>query len=200
MEEVAARELRRDVRVDALIVALEAYDVGSAMHSSATAMWCRRIAGELGLTLRERTFAALCGLLHDVGKIATPAAILLKPGPLDVREWEIIRSHPSEGARMLETIPSLREVAPIVRWHHERPDGEGYPDRLEGRSIPLLARVVSVADAYHAMISQRVYRKPYSSSQALAVLRDGRDTQWDAAAVDAMIACASTLDARLASA
>lgn len=192
MEEVAARELQRDVRVDALVARLESYDAGSAWHCHATALWSRRIAAELGLSLRERTFATLCGLLHDIGKISTPNAILLKPGPLEEHEWEIVRSHPAEGARMLEAVPSLREVAPIVRAHHERHDGCGYPDRLMGASIPLIARIVSVADGYHAMISQRVYRAPYSVAEALSVLRDGRDTQWAAPIVDAMIACART--------
>ncbi len=188
MECEATLDLTRDARTDALIARLEAYDFGTAAHSRSTAVWARRIAVQLGLTPRECNFAALCGLLHDIGKVSTPDAILLKPGPLDVREWEIMRSHPAEGARMLETIPALRDAAPIVRSHHERHDGEGYPDRLAGSRIPLTARIVSVADGYHSMISQRVYRKPYSSAEAIAVLRDGRGTQWDGNVVEAMIA------------
>lgn len=200
MEDVADRDLRRDTRVDSLVGALEAYDLGSGLHSHATAFWCRRVAESLGMTSRESTFAALCGLLHDIGKVSTPSAILLKPGPLDTDEWEIIRSHSADGARMLAAIPSLREVAPIVRSHHERPDGYGYPDRLQGASIPLTARIVSVADAYHAMISQRVYRRPYSPAQALRVLREGSGTQWDGPIVNAMIASVRSKKRRLASA
>jgi putative nucleotidyltransferase with HDIG domain len=200
MEEFAPAELRRDPRVDALMASLEAHDAGSAAHSHATADWCARIAEQLGLTRHESAFAALGGLLHDIGKVATPHAILLKPGPLDVREWSVIRAHPAEGARMLAAIPSLRDVAGIVRAHHERFDGKGYPDRLQGTSIPFVARIVSVADAYHAMITQRVYRSPFSVAQALCVLREGRETQWDAHAVDALIACVRPQASRLASA
>jgi HD-GYP domain-containing protein (c-di-GMP phosphodiesterase class II) len=102
---------------------------------------------------------------------------------------------------MLESIPSLRDLAPIVRSHHERPDGCGYPDRLQGASIPVAARIVAVADAYHAMISQRMYRHPYSTGQALHVLREGSDTQWDGPIVNAMIASVrSKKNRRLASA
>jgi putative nucleotidyltransferase with HDIG domain len=200
MEDVADRNLRRDMRVDDLVGALEAYDVGAGLHSHATAYWCGRVAESLGMSAREVTFAALCGLLHDIGKISTPNEILLKAGPLDAHEWEIIRSHPVDGARMLESIPSLRELAPIVRSHHERPDGRGYPDRLQGASIPVAARIVAVADAYHAMISQRVYRHPYSPGQALHVLREGSETQWDGPIVNAMIASVRSKKRRLASA
>jgi putative nucleotidyltransferase with HDIG domain len=196
MEEPVPHELRRGARVDALFAKLEAYDRSTAAHSHATALWCRRIAAHIGMTVQERDFVGLAGLLHDIGKIATPGAILLKPGPLDVREWEIIRSHPAQGALMLEEIPELRHVAPIVRAHHERHDGEGYPDRLHGASIPLAARIVAVADAYHSMISQRVYRKPFSVPQAAGVLRDGRGTQWDAPIVDALLACVHSSDSR----
>jgi HD-GYP domain-containing protein (c-di-GMP phosphodiesterase class II) len=98
-----------------------------------------------------------------------------------------MRSHSERGAKILEQIPALREIAPVVRAHHERFDGLGYPDRLEGNAIPLAARIVAVADAFHAMISKRPYREAMSVSQAINNLMDGRGRQWDPRVVDMMI-------------
>jgi putative nucleotidyltransferase with HDIG domain len=137
--------------------------------------------------LEATGFIALCALLHDIGKISTPEYVLLKPAPLATDEWDIMRDHAAAGARILTQIPSLQRCAIVVRAHHERYDGGGYPDGLYGSSIPFEARVVAVADAFHAMISERPYRQPVTPRQALQILQDGRGSQWDADVVDAML-------------
>jgi HD-GYP domain-containing protein (c-di-GMP phosphodiesterase class II) len=113
--------------------------------------------------------------------------VLLKPGPLSETEWDIMRDHAAAGQRILSQIPSLARCAQIVRGHHERYDGRGYPDRLVGENIPFEARVVAVADAFHAMISDRPYRKAIAPRRALEILRDGAGTQWDPIVVQAML-------------
>ena len=172
--------------VASLLSALEARDSATCDHSRAVGMWSGRVAKSIGLSPQQQAFAVLAGTLHDVGKIATPTELLLKPAPLLDEEWEIMRAHAQIGAKMLERIPALSDFAPIVRAHHERFDGEGYPDRLAGSAIPLIARVVAVADAFHAMISKRPYRPPISVAGALRELRRHAGTQWDGNVVDAM--------------
>jgi len=170
-----------------LLSAIEARDRFTWEHSRAVGRWCARLAAALGCTAPERTFAALAGTLHDVGKIATPSEILLKPGPLDDAEWVEMRAHAQLGAKMVERIPVLCELAPIVRAHHERVDGTGYPDGLAGDAIPPAARIVAVADAFHAMISNRPYRGAMSVQGAIDELKAGAGSQWDAPVVVAMI-------------
>ena len=176
----------RDDVVASLLSAIDARDAATCEHSRAVGMWCGRIAKMLGMNPEMQAFAALGGTLHDVGKIATPTEILLKPGPLDPDEWESMRSHASIGAKMLERIPSLKDLAPIVRAHHERMDGKGYPDGLSGQQIPMVARIVSVADSFHAMISKRPYRTALPVPAALEELRAGTGTQWDPVVSEAM--------------
>jgi putative nucleotidyltransferase with HDIG domain len=141
----------------------------------------------MGLRTEDTEFIALCALLHDIGKISTPDHILLKPSALALDEWDLMRDHAAAGARILNQIPSLQRCAIIVRAHHERFDGAGYPEGLAGTNIPFEARVVAVADAFHAMISERPYRQPIPPRQALQILRDGRGSQWDPDVVDAML-------------
>jgi len=182
------RPLQRDAVVASLLAAMDARDRATCEHSRAVGMWCSRLAAALGCAAPERTFAALAGTLHDIGKIATPSEILLKPGPLDEAEWVEMRAHAQIGAKMLEQVPTLCDLAPIVRAHHERVDGSGYPDGLAGDAIPLAARIVAVADAFHAMISNRPYRGALSISGAIDELSAGAGSQWDAPIVTAMIA------------
>jgi len=177
----------RDEVIASLLSAIDSRDVATGEHSRAVGMWCGRIAKTLGMSPEHQAFAALSGTLHDVGKIATPTDILLKPGPLNSEEWDSMRDHAPIGAKMLEKIASLKELAPIVRAHHERMDGKGYPDKLSGQQIPMVARIVAVADAFHAMISKRPYREALAVSKALDELRAGTGTQWDARVSAAML-------------
>jgi putative nucleotidyltransferase with HDIG domain len=177
----------RDDVVASLLSAIEARDPATCEHSRAVGMWCGRIAKMIGMPAEQQSIAALAGTLHDVGKIATPSEILLKPGPLDSDEWDSMRAHARIGARILERIPPLRDLAPVVRAHHERLDGAGYPDNLAGESIPILARIVAVSDSFHAMISKRPYRQALPVGMALSELRSGAGTQWDRAVVEAML-------------
>ncbi len=174
--------------VASLLSALEARDTASCDHSHAVGVWSGRIAKTLGLSEQQQAVAVLAGTLHDIGKIATPTELLLKTGALTEEEWEVMRAHAPIGAKMLERLPSLRQFAPIVRAHHERIDGKGYPDRLAGAAIPMIARVVAVSDAFHSMISKRPYRQPIPVPVALGELRRGAGTQFDADVVDAMLA------------
>jgi len=180
-------ESRTDA-VAALLTAIDARDPATCDHSRAVGMWCGRLAKMLSLSPEEQTFAMLSGTLHDIGKITTPTDILRKSSQLEGEEWEMMRTHARIGARLLSRIPSLADVAPIVRWHHERIDGRGYPDRLAGDDIPQIARIVSVANAFHAMISKRPYRKPMPVLFALDELRAGAGSQWDGEVVGAMLA------------
>jgi putative nucleotidyltransferase with HDIG domain len=176
----------------ALLAMLGERDAQTCCHSKATGEWTRRLCAALGLPKEQAEFIELCAVLHDIGKISTPEAILTKPGSLEPHEWEIMRDHAAAGQRILSQIPSLARCATIVRAHHERFDGRGYPDGLAGENIPFEARVVAVADAFHAMISDRPYRKAIAPRRALEILHDGAGAQWDPLIVDAMLGLFST--------
>lgn len=171
----------------ALLALLGERDSATCCHSRATGEWARRLCSAMGIAPDLSAFIELCAVLHDIGKISTPESILFKRGPLTDPEWEIMRDHSAAGQRVLDQIPSLAQCSLIVRAHHERWDGAGYPDGLAGEAIPFEARVVAVADAFHAMISERPYRRAIAPRQALEILRTGAGTQWDAAVVDAML-------------
>jgi putative nucleotidyltransferase with HDIG domain len=190
----AAASARADAShaaITAVLALLKARDEGTCSHSQATGMWCERLCTTLGLSPAMTEHITRAGVLHDIGKMGTPDAILLKPGPLVPEEWSIMLQHAAYGAEILSEIPSLAAYAPIVRAHHERIDGTGYPDALAGDDIPFEARVIAVADAFHAMISDRPYRQALSISRATEILMAGRGTQWDARIVDAMIITAA---------
>ena len=180
--------LDRDDVVAALLATLEARDPATAEHARVVGAWCARLTRTLGLSAEQSAFAERCGLLHDIGKVMTAAEIIQKPGPLDPIEWGEMHAHAGIGARILDAIPCLRDVAPIVRAHHERIDGKGYPDRLAGDAIPFAARIVAVADAFDAMASRRPYREALSLDRALDVLLAARGTQFDPVVVDAFVA------------
>lgn len=111
-------------------------------------------------------------ILHDIGKISVPDTVLDKPGPLTTEEYELIKRHPVDGARMVEPLESVRDLIPLIRWHHERLNGSGYPDGLEGDEIPLLVRIVSIADVYDALRSDRPYRRGLPHQKCLEILRN----------------------------
>jgi putative nucleotidyltransferase with HDIG domain len=177
-----------------LIAALDARDRYTAGHSAAVAIYARDIAGELGLSPDEQRTAHLAGLLHDVGKVGLPAGILEKEGPLTGEERRIMQEHSVIGERILANIDGYREVAAIVRHHHERCDGTGYPDRLLSGGIPLVSRILAVADAYNAMTSERPYRSALPASVARERIREQAGGQFDASVVEAFDRLLATSD------
>lgn len=155
----------------AMVVLLDSKDEYTASHSAAVAMYCRDMAGALGLPDAEAEALHLAGLLHDLGKVGTPDAVLRKEGKLDSDEWGFIKQHPSKGAEVLSHLAGYRDVADIVRYHHERLDGSGYPYGIRDGQIPEASKILAVADTYHAMTSDRPYRAARSSFDALKELR-----------------------------
>lgn len=173
--------------ITAFVHALGAKDQYTQGHSHTVATYARMIGEALGLRgARLQTLIQGCEL-HDVGKIAVPDTILLKPGPLTKEEFEIVKQHPVWGAKILEPLTFLKDVAMIVRQEHERWDGRGYPDGLQGEEIRLEARVVAVADAWDAMTSNRPYRAAMSREAAILELKRGAGTQFDPLVVDAFL-------------
>jgi hypothetical protein len=166
--------------------ALEEKDAYTHDHAKGVVELARDVAEELGIGAEEIRSIELGALLHDIGKIRIPESILNKPGPLDAREWALMRRHTLAGETILGPIADLRNVLPIVRSSHERWDGTGYPDRLAGDAIPLGARVIAVCDAYRAMIEPRPYRGARSRDEATAELQKYAGTQFDPACVDAL--------------
>jgi putative nucleotidyltransferase with HDIG domain len=169
----------------ALVATLDARDRYTAGHSAAVAIYARDIAARMGLSSREQELAHLCGLVHDVGKIGLPAGLLEKPGALSLEERRQMEQHSEIGERILRNVDDYAEIAAIVRHHHERVDGNGYPDRLEREEIPLLARIIAVADAYNAMTSDRPYRDAMPSRVARLRLAQAVESQFDTSVVAA---------------
>jgi putative nucleotidyltransferase with HDIG domain len=176
-----------DVALDRLMLRLTNFDLPTADHSRAVSMWCARIAKKLSLSTTETTFVTRAGLIHDIGKVTTPPAILNAPYRLSDAEMDIMRGHAAAGAVIVSEIALLARLVPPVRNHHERVDGRGYPDGHAGADIPLAVRIVSVADSFNAMIGNRPYRLPMPPTQALEELKRYRDTQFDPNVVNAMI-------------
>ncbi len=167
---------------------VEADDAYTGEHCKGVVRLALDVAQELALDAHRRRNVEFGALLHDVGKIAVPKEIINKPGELDEREWEIIRTHTIEGQRLLQRVGGfMREVGEIVRSSHERWDGGGYPDGLRTTAIPLEARIISACDALNAMTTTRSYRRAMSLSDALAELRRGAGTQFDPRVVDVLV-------------
>jgi putative two-component system response regulator len=172
----------------ALANAIEARDSYLHGHCERLASLAVRIAEELGLDAEEIENLRLGAILHDVGKIGIPDRVLLKPGPLDEEERRIVETHPEIGDKLLEPLDLLAAARPIVRHHHERWDGGGYPDRLAAEEIPLAARIVAVADSVEVMSSRQLYRKPLAPEGIVEELKAQRGRQWDPAVVDVALA------------
>jgi putative nucleotidyltransferase with HDIG domain len=177
-----------------LVAALDARDHDTAGHSASVAIYSRDIACRLGLTEQEQQLAYLAGLLHDIGKVGLPPGIIEKPGALTADERREMEQHSVISERILSTVDDFAEVARIARHHHERLDGTGYPDGLSGEGIPLISRIVAVADAYGAMTSSRSYRNALPSWVARGRLRKGAGTQFDSYVVDAFESVLSESD------
>jgi len=179
---------------EGLIATLDARDQYTAGHSAAVAIYSRDIARRMGLSLEEQAKAYLCGLVHDIGKIGLPAGLLEKPGALTLDERRQMQEHSAIGERILMRVDTYADIAKIVRFHHERVDGEGYPDRLHGDEIPLLSRIIAVADAYNAMTSDRPYRDAMPSRVARHRLAQAVESQFDTSVVAAFEAILAGAD------
>jgi putative nucleotidyltransferase with HDIG domain len=178
----------------ALVATLDARDRYTAGHSAAVAIYSRDIACRMGLSESDQQKAHLAGLVHDIGKIGLPAGLLEKEGPLTLEERRIMQTHSEIGERILAKVADYSEIAEIVRHHHERVDGNGYPDSRVGDDLPLISRVIAVADAYNAMTSHRPYREAMPSRVARMRLAQAVGTQFDTTVVAAFEAILATAD------
>jgi putative nucleotidyltransferase with HDIG domain len=178
----------------ALVTALEASDAYTAGHSRAVAIYSRDIARRLGLPDDMSDRAFLCGLVHDIGKVGLPPSLLGKDGPLTLEERRQMQDHSAIGERILREVAAYDDVAKIVRHHHERIDGEGYPDGIKGDSIPLFSKIIAVADAYNAMTSDRPYRDGMPPRVARMRLAQAVENQFDTSVVAAFEAILATSD------
>jgi HD domain len=177
----------------ALVATLDARDRYTAGHSAAVAVYSRDIAGRMGLSVAQQQSVHLSGLVHDIGKIGLPPGLLEKEGPLSLEERRVMQGHSEIGERILANVDGYDDIALIVRHHHERIDGQGYPAGLAGDEIPLLSRIIAVADAYNAMTSDRPYREAMPSRVARMRLAQAVGSQFDtsvAAAFEAILATA----------
>lgn len=171
----------------ALVASIQARDHYTEEHSGRVTESVVKIAERMNLPMIEMEKLRIAALLHDIGKIAIPDNVLLKPDSLTAEEYEIIKSHPVIGDEILSHIPLLDDERKIIRHHHERWDGKGYPGGLSGNDIPFLARLMAVADSYDAMTSDRPYRKGLSLEEAIRELEGNKNTQFDEKVVDVFL-------------
>lgn len=172
--------------IQALAGTIDAKDKYTNGHSSRVTEYSKKLAASIGLPEKRQKIVYYSALLHDIGKIGIPDSIINKPGKLTAEEYEIIKQHPVIGSQILSSLSSMKEVAVGVRGHHERFDGKGYPDGLKGKDIPLVARIISVADAYDAMTSNRSYRSFMSQKDVRAEIVKNRGIQFDPELADKM--------------
>jgi putative nucleotidyltransferase with HDIG domain len=170
----------------AMVVLLDSKDEYTAQHSAAVAMYCRDIAAVLRLPEEQAEALHLAGLLHDLGKVGVPDAVLRKTTVLDEQDWSYVREHPEKGAEVLSHLVAYQGVADIVRYHHERLDGSGYPCGMHADDIPEMSKILAVADSYHAMTSDRPYHSAKSSFEALKELRRASGRTLDKEYVEAL--------------
>ena len=192
--EERAQRLYRET-LASLSNALEAKDAVTSQHTEEVVRLAVAVAAELDLELDAVQSVELGAVLHDIGKVRVPEAILNKRGALTEEEWEVMRTHPVVGEQIIRPIQSLQSILPIVRHHHERWDGSGYPDGLAGSAIPLGARIVAVCDAYRAMTEDRPYRTALSEAVARNELEQGAGAQFDADCVQALLRALDRRDA-----
>ncbi len=179
-----------------LAAAVEAKDKYTEKHTHRVAESARHVGMKLGLPERGLDALYRGGIIHDIGKIGVPDAILLKPGPLAGDEVQIMRAHTTIGESIVRPLRSGANLLPIIRNHHEHFDGKGYPDGLAGRAIPRLARIVAVCDSYDALVTDRPYRKARTVDEAIRTLADGAGKQWDPEVVEALVGDLSTITAQ----
>ncbi len=173
--------------VQSLAEAIDAKDTYTNGHSSRVAEYSRKIAKLYGYDGKQLDDIYMMGLLHDVGKIGIPDAVINKPARLTDEEYFLIKEHPVKGAKILDNIKEMPKLAHAARWHHERYDGHGYPDGLKGKDIMEEARIIAVADSYDAMTSRRSYRFPLPQSAVREEIENGKGTQFDPEFADIML-------------
>ncbi len=169
---------RAEAVVFTLARSIEGKDPYTHGHCERLSDYSARLGEHLRLTEDEITALRRAGVVHDVGKIAVPDAILLKPGRLTEEEWKVVRHHPVVGERMCAPLKSFRLVLPIIRHHHEKLDGSGYPDGLRGDAIPITARVIQIVDVFDALTTDRPYKKAFSTADALQTMREELAKGW----------------------
>jgi ribonuclease P protein subunit RPR2 len=186
-ERARAQELRESymLTVRALASAVEARDAYTGRHAERVAAYGMKLANVYGLRLGDQPEIEFGFLLHDAGKVAVPDAILFKPGRLTAAERAIIEQHPVTGSEIVRDIAFLGTARDVIRHHHERWDGSGYPDKLAGHDIPISARIFAVADTLDALTTNRPYRRASTIAQARVIILQGRGTHFDPAVVDA---------------
>ena len=180
--------------IETLRLAVDAKDFYTRGHSDRVSYYATKIGEAMGLSEDEIELLKIGGVFHDIGKIGTNDDILLKNSRLDDNEYAEIKKHPIKGANILSAMSMFKDAVPLVRYHHERYDGRGYPDGLAGEQIPLLARIISVADAFDAMTSDRIYRTKMELSRAIEQLIQGKDAQFDGKIVDVFLKCLDNYD------
>lgn len=184
--------------VTSLATAIDAKDEYTKDHSSSVSRYSVALARAINMPEKEVERIKLGALLHDIGKIGIPEDVLTKPDRLTDSEFKIIQQHPTIGVeKILEPNPLLHDLIPIVKYHHEQWNGKGYPCQLKGEEIPLAARIVAIADTYHALISDRPYRKGMSFEKACAILEEGAGIQWDKELVRQFVAIAPSLATKI---
>ena len=189
-ESLRVRELEERLRgtrqatICALNQMLDLKDLNTGVHSTRLAEWAVRVGRELGLDDGGLEDIETAALLHDAGKVGVPDAILKKPGPLDAAEWRVMRMHPEFSWAVLRVVPGLERASLYALHHHEKFDGSGYPARLRGQDIPIGARIVSVIDAFDAMVASRPYKEGIPCEEALARLVQDSGKHFDPAVVE----------------
>jgi putative two-component system response regulator len=168
-----------------LALSIEAKDPYTEGHCDRLSKYSVSLAERLGLPAELQVVLRRAGIVHDIGKVAVPDQILLKPGPLTPDEWKVMKQHPVVGERICAPLKSFRHVLPVIRHHHEKLDGSGYPDGLKGEQIPLTARVLQTVDIYDALTTSRPYRKALSPKETFAVMREEvKRGWWDSSILD----------------
>jgi putative two-component system response regulator len=183
-----------------LALSIEAKDPYTEGHCDRLGKYSVTLAERLGLPAEMQVALRRAGTVHDIGKVAVPDHILLKPGPLDSEEWKIMKQHPLIGERICSPLKSFRHVLPIIRHHHEKLDGSGYPDGLKGKEIPLTAQIMQTVDVYDALTTARPYRKPLSPKEAFAILNaEVKKGWWNGALVnhlESLVGASTLTDAK----
>ncbi len=173
----------------ALVNIIDAKDSYTRGHSERVTSISCKLAQKLGVSEERISILEKAAQLHDIGKIGVPESILNKPGVLTPEEFDKIKQHPVLGEEMCKPLHSLAPLLPVIRHHHERYDGKGYPDGLQGEQIPLEARIIAVADSYDAMVSERPYRGKLPKDRIINIFKAGKNVQWDGRVVDILLQC-----------